>query len=246
MSNFDVSQMGTTQKGSEAPPSDLLSELVGEGKKFKTVEDLARGKLEADSFIQRITQENKALREAMDNDTPDVVLAKINGLLSTRGSENTANQQASNQSQSKEPSLEEKVLTLLNSREMEQNRKKNVETFNQTVNRAFGDKTADVVATRLTELDMDPQLFNTMVEKNPQAALKVLGLKEPAPSQSTLQGSAVNTEAYFGNDNKGGEKQNFAYFNKLRRELKEGYYTPEVQKQVFEARKKLGEDFWKA
>jgi hypothetical protein len=85
-----------------------------------------------------------------------------------------------------------------------------------------------------------------MVEKNPQAALRVLGLKDPVPGQQGSVGNSVNTEAYFAPENKGGEKQNFAYFQNLRRELKEGYYTPEVQKRVFEARKKLGEDFWKA
>jgi hypothetical protein len=45
-------------------PKDLLTELVGEGKKYKTQEDLARGKLEADIHIKRLEEEAKALREA--------------------------------------------------------------------------------------------------------------------------------------------------------------------------------------
>ena len=43
---------------------DYLKELVGEGKKFKTVEDLAKGKAESDAFISSVTRENKELRDS--------------------------------------------------------------------------------------------------------------------------------------------------------------------------------------
>ena len=44
-------------------PKDLLSELVGEGKKFKTIEDLAQGKLQSDIHIKRLEEEARELRE---------------------------------------------------------------------------------------------------------------------------------------------------------------------------------------
>jgi hypothetical protein len=245
MSTFDITQMGTKPDGNSSQ-SDLLGELVGEGKKFKTVDDLAKGKLEADSFIERLQTENKALREAMvSDDTPDVVLAKINELLVSKGSDKNTTTAQVNQTKPQESLSKEEVLELLTKREMDQRRTNNVNRFNAQVNKAFGDKTGEVLATRLGELEMDPELFSAMVEKNPEAALRVLGLKESGMSSGVFD-SSVNTEAFFGPSGKGsGEKQNFAYFNKLRRELRERYYEPEIQKQVFEARKKLGEDFWK-
>ena len=51
----DSSQFDTTK--------DYLKELVGEGKKFKDVNDLAKGKAESDSFISSITKENNELRK---------------------------------------------------------------------------------------------------------------------------------------------------------------------------------------
>jgi len=47
-----------SQDQGEAGPSPL-SELVGEDKKFKTVEDLAKGKQESDAFIVKLQEENK-------------------------------------------------------------------------------------------------------------------------------------------------------------------------------------------
>lgn len=45
--------------------SVYLKELVGESKKFKSIDDLARGKLEADAFIEQLKQETAALKEEL-------------------------------------------------------------------------------------------------------------------------------------------------------------------------------------
>jgi len=241
MSKFDMNQLSSTGATGEGTPNDLIGGLVGEGKKFKTVEDLAKGKLEADTFIERLQTENKALREAMDSEgTPEQVLARINEYLQKKGSEN-AESSKGNQSQA-QPLTQEKVLELLQQREQESKVKNNVESFQTQVKKALGDKAKETIQSRLNELDMDEELFGAMVERNPQAALKLLGLKEQGPA-GTL-GSSVNTEAFFQESGKG-ERQNFQYFQKLRRELGSAYYEPHIQKQVFEARKKMGTDFWK-
>lgn len=233
-STFDITNPATT----------IAGELVGEGKKFKTVDDLARGKLEADTFIDKLKTENAALREALDSDgSPDEVLKRINDLLQSKGSEN-ATATKSNQSPS-ESLTEEKVLELLSKREREEKVKSNINLFNANVNKAFGDKTGEVVATRLGALGMEREVFNDLAARNPNAALRILGIKEDGLASGSV-GSSVNTEAYFGDAGKGNDgTQNFAYFQKMRREMGSAYYEPEIQKKVFEARKRLGDAFWK-
>jgi hypothetical protein len=44
---------------------DLVVELVGEGKTYKTVDELAKGKINADIHIKRLEEEAKALREQL-------------------------------------------------------------------------------------------------------------------------------------------------------------------------------------
>ena len=226
----------------------IVAELVGEGKKFKTVDDLAKGKLEADKFIEKLTVENKALREALDSEgSPDEVLRRINELLQSKatGSGNAAST-TSNQPTSA-PLSEEKVLELLSRERQQEKLKENVNRFNSTVNKAFGEKTGEVIAARLDELGMEQDIFRDLAARNPSAALRILGVKDSGVPGSSSMDSSVNTEAFFGEAGKGnGEVQNFAYFQKLRRELGLAYYEPHIQTKVFEQRKKLGDAFWKS
>ena len=41
----------------------ILDALVGEGKKYANLEELAKGKAEADSFIDKLKDENSDLRK---------------------------------------------------------------------------------------------------------------------------------------------------------------------------------------
>ena len=235
---FDINNSGT---------STVVTELVGEGKKFKTVEDLAKGKMESDEFIEKLKTENKALREALSEESnPDEMLRKINEALSSKTRSNTdATPPTSNQPQ-KESLSKQEVLELLSAREQQEKIKQNTQMFNEQVNKSFGEKAEEFVTNRLNDLGMDRETLNDLATRNPKAALRVLGLKESTSTSGGTMDSSINTEAYFGPAGKGnGEVQNFAYFQKLRRELKEGYYVPEIQRQVFEARKKLGDAFWK-
>jgi len=240
--NFDIARTDTTT---------IVTELVGEGKKYKTVEDLAKSRIEADSFIEKLKVENKALRETLDTDAnPDEMLKRITELLNSgtkSGSEATTTTTKGNQSTS-ESLTEEKVLELLSRKEKQDKFKSNVDTFNSSVNKAFGDKTGEVIAARLDELGMEHDVFKDLAARNPNAALRILGLnaKEGGVSSGGTGESQINTEAYFGAAGKGnGETRNFKYFQNLRRELGHAYYEPQVQKEVFEQRKKLGDAFWK-
>lgn len=53
-------------------PVNPLETLVGEGKKFKTVEDLAKSKLESDNFIATLTTETAGYKEEIARLTAEV------------------------------------------------------------------------------------------------------------------------------------------------------------------------------
>lgn len=249
MTDFDLSKLATGGNGN-GDSTDLVGALVGDGKKFKSVEDLAKGKLEADSFIERLQMENKALREAVDGDEkPDAVLDKIKQLMQSQndGSGNKPSG-SGNQSEPKAALTKDEFLALLDARERQKQAQENVNKFNSEVVRVFGEKTNEVVSKRLADLGMDAATFQAIAAQSSQAALRILGLNSEgrATGDTRISGS-VDTAALFGDAGKqGGEVQNFAYFEKLRREMGLKYYQPEIQQQVWEARKKLGSDFWKS
>lgn len=78
------------------PDKDYLTELVGEGKKFAEVTDLARGKAEADLFIEQLKEENASFREKLKEATTydklmnDLTSAKTNG---ENPNDNSSNQE---------------------------------------------------------------------------------------------------------------------------------------------------------
>ena len=53
----------STDKTDVSADKGALEALVGEGKKFKTVEDLATGKQESDAFVEQLQGENKTMRD---------------------------------------------------------------------------------------------------------------------------------------------------------------------------------------
>jgi hypothetical protein len=218
---------------------DPLNELVGEGKKYKTVEDLARSRLEADQHIGKLEVENAALRQAVLTEVdPAEMLRKVQA---AKGSGNAVPNQ-SNQSPVA-PLSEERVLELLSAREENQKRQQNKAVYDNALAKAFGEKTAEVLANRLGELGMDKDSLEALAVKNPTAALRILGVNSGGSAGSGSLTGSVTTEAYL-SEKLNGEVKNFAYFNKLRQDLKERFYEPEVQREMWQARQKLGEKFW--
>src|SRR5688572_24600607 len=61
--NADNAKTGEEKTNETTKTTNPLADLVGENKKFKTVDDLAIGKLQSDAFIQKLQDENKELRD---------------------------------------------------------------------------------------------------------------------------------------------------------------------------------------
>ena len=246
--SFDVTKISG---GGATTGDDLISKLVGDDKKFKTVNDLAKGKLESDTFIERLQTENKALREALDDadTTASKSLTQLNELISRANSNGTQGQASTTTTMDLSNVLKrEDVPKLLAEMETMGRAKTNRETFNRTVSEAFGDKANEMVAAKLTELSVTPEAFLSLVTQNPSAAAKLLDIKlgtQPNVTGNATREGSVNTEAAFsGNGNASGER-NFEYYNKLRREMKHGFYSTEIQQAMFNDRKAQGDAFWK-
>jgi hypothetical protein len=90
---------------------------------------------------------------------------------------------------------------------------------------------------------MDKDSLEALAVKNPTAALRILGVNSGGSAGSGSLTGSVTTEAYL-SEKLNGEVKNFAYFNKLRQDLKERFYEPEIQREMWQARQKLGEKFW--
>lgn len=229
-------------QGQEA--ADHLTSLVGEGKKFKTVDDLARGKIEADNYIQQLTSEQKELREAYSElesqlkagQTVEDVLRRMQ---ESRGSEDG--------NQSSDTIAPEDILKLVDERlsksKQEESRYANQAEAQAAILKHFNNneqKAREFVQQEAKRLGMNPDDLREIGAQSPAAFTRLLGLSQPRATGPNFQ-SEVNSEAQ---DSHGGERNN-AYYSDLRKKLGHKFWEPNIQQQRMRDRQALGERFYK-
>jgi hypothetical protein len=238
-----------TEEGSKSPQStnaaDHLSGLVGEGKKFKTVDDLARGKIEADNYIQQLTNEQKELRQAYAElesqlkagQTVEDVLRKMQG---SRGSED-GNQPGST-------IAPEDILKLVDDRlsksRQDETRRANEAESQAAILKHFNNneqKAREFVQQEARRLGMDPKALKEIGASSPAAFTRLLGLSQSRATGPNIQ-SEVNSDAQ--NDGYGGVR-NEAYYRDLRTKLGPKFWEPNIQQQRMRDRQSLGERYYK-
>lgn len=224
---------------------NVLDQLVGEGKKFKTVEDLAKGKLESDAFIERLTDEQKSLREQLEKldaaakeaETLKSVLDKL-GHKPNSGSEG----KDGNQPNPGPEEIEKLVSKMLQEREVATSRETNRKRANDELLKRFeGDqsKAKEYLDNRAKELGMSTEALGELSETSPQAFATLVGLRKPEnfSGANATHMSGRNSDA----SNFGGEK-NASYYKELKQTDRKKFYSVGVQQELIKFGEKHGVD----
>ncbi len=236
----------TTETQVTQTNDSFVAQLVGEGKKFKDVESLAKGKLEADRHIGEITKTLDELRaELAKQDYAKTLLEQMNkgsdagaeqptpNLTSPSNTENTT------QSASDIESLVERVIT-----EKEKNRtlNQNLGVVSEEMEKKFGDKAGQVLKTRSQELGMSLDRLKEIAAESPTAFFQLIGVSAQKPSMAAAPQSSVRSEGF----NPNSADRDFDYYQKLRKENRSLYYSPKVQNMLIQDRQRLGDRFYKS
>src|SRR5678815_2601198 len=98
------------------PNKDYLTELVGEGKKFKSPQELARGKYEADQYVRTLERQKDELRsDYLKLKDEQAARAKLEDLIdqwSNKQQSSSDNTQA-NEQQTTKPVIDSKEIESL-------------------------------------------------------------------------------------------------------------------------------------
>lgn len=172
----------------------LVDQLVGEGKKYKTPDDLAFGKMNADKHIARLAEENAALRKAVsDAEALKALVAELKA--------NTNADQGSTRQQVEETALDPKTLVdqikaQLKEEQEQQAQASNREVVKQKLIEALGPNFGPEVKKRLAEAGLDEATANTLASKNPNAFLKLINVDAPRNTPGApVPPTKVNTVA---------------------------------------------------
>ena len=230
-----------------APQESYLQKLVeAKGENWKDPEVLAKGKLEADGYIKNLEDQLATLREDMKKQDYQ---AQILEQLQNKATEPTAvdpatpNNNGSTKTQNTTASLSENDLEslvekTLVKREQDSVIKQNLSQVDQELVNSFGTEAAATVQQKAKELGMSMERLRDIASESPTAFFALIG--QPQKTFSPMVQGSVRTE---GVNMQASNVRNWAYYQNLRRENPNQYYSPKVQQQLMQDKMKMGDKF---
>lgn len=244
----DIFSAAEEAPGIATPPNVSFADLVGEGKKFADAEALAKAKAEADFFINKLKEENKALREAVtkeinaaDNLTAlQKEMAELREKLNKKSvepSQPTAGDLTAGQN------LEELVSRVITKNEQARTANQNLSAVNDVLVRQHGslEKAQEFFNAKAAELNLSAGELKALAAKSPTAFYQVIGVKPDARPEPGLPVQKVNPAAMPSNPGSP-KKGTAAYYSNLRKEMGTAKFFADValQQEIIKAAKQPG------
>lgn len=222
-------------------PENYVDKLVGEGKKYKDANELAKAYLHADDHIRTVTQDTASYREE---------LKSMRELLEAQAEarRNPNNQQNVNPDGNKEddtrpagtPKVEEvdlktRIREALQEENEENRAKKNSKLTSDVMIERFGSKEDAVKAieARAAELEVSPKFIADMAFQSPNAFFSTMGIdtKKPVSTNSPSSSSDVNSEA-LRKANPGLKPNTYDWYQQIRKTDKSKFFSVDVQSRM--------------
>lgn len=228
----------------DTPTSVTVNDLVGEGKKFQTADDLAKAKIESDKFIERLLEEKRQLeadhRAALNlkafQDRIDALEAAQVGRV-----EPTPPITAQPAAPVTPGIDEETVQRLIEQREAQNKRTRNLMEVKDKLIETLGEDYPNRVKARARDLGISMEQANQMAADSPAAFYAMLGINQAPVSVDNLAPPATrqNSAAAFtpGTGGRGNK-----YYSDLRKTNPAEYWSPRVQMEEYNELKRQGPD----
>ena len=236
----------TTATESQQDGSYLQKIVEAKGDNWKDPEVLAKGKLEADGYIKNLEDQLSQMREDLKKqEYKNEVLDQ----LQTKAAETTAatNEVPNNNSSTKEQNttatfseedLKSLVEKTLGQRELEAKVQGNLQLVDKELEGSFGTEAKAQIEKKAEELGMSIERLRDIAAESPNAFFALIG-ENKRPVSPMVAGS-VRTE---GVNMQSSTERDFNYYQKLRRENRNLYYSAKTQQQMFEDKARLGDKF---
>ena len=225
------------------PDKDYFTELVGEDKRFKSPQELAKGKVEADNFIERLQAEAAELREELNK---RVTYEELMNNINNRSAGETPHSQDAGGHQETPPAdqlkpddIQKLVEQGISERQESERRAKNAAETKERLQQLYGRDYVSRLEARVAELDTTKEFMQELAQTNPKMFFEILG-QPRQESNVTPPRSSMNTSTL---PPSSGTK-NYAYFQNLRRKDPKSYFTPQVQQELFREAQRQGDSFY--
>lgn len=209
--------------------TSFVDQLVGEGKKFRDIEELAKGKLEADRYIEELR--SKTPSEEINHKLEELITR-----LSATNKNNDQNSQTDTNTQvntsdggKPKPTLDAESVEALVQKALKESqsasiRQKNLETVEAALEAHYGEKSNSSVVSKARELGMSVSRLQEIAEESPSAFYNLMGMNTRQNTGTTFNPS-VNGEARTPSGTTPAENERWSYFKKLKKEDPKKFYS---------------------
>ena len=234
------------------PEKNYHEELVGEGKKYKDEQALARSKVEGDHHISQLERELHGIRDELKSRTDMETLVTELKELSTKEVvivedpstlENKHHEEPAKSEQTPEQ-IEQLVNTLVEKRENTHRLQRNLSEVTDKLSTLWGDKAQKSWVDLREELNMSEQELRDFASTKPEAVLKMAGLvkQELVPPDDSLF-SHGNVQLRSLEQPISGVKDQ-KYYDEIRRRDPDKYHSKELQVEMHKEAQKQQESFF--
>lgn len=232
------------------PASDPFKDWVGPGKKYASVEEMARANIYAQEHISSL---EKTKSELLEDLTKRNSLAQLVDKLSTTVNTSQTTSPVATPAQDRtvdkvqaadlESLIAEKIQSVFSNKEKQEN----ASSVAKTLSAKFGDKAEEMYRVKAAELGLTIQMLNDLSMTSPKAVLAYFGSDLTSTLNPTTTHAKVSTEAFSSASTSNGDPKpgTYAYYQKIRRENPSAYYSPKTQIEMHDQAVKLGQDFYK-
>jgi hypothetical protein len=225
-----------------------LEQFVGEGKKFKSVEELAKAYANADHHIGELRTDLQSTREFISEELKKLAEQRKQEppktpVLETGSTPNPAPVTPSSETVE---DLDTRIAKALESRDTLTRLQNNASLVQDVLVEQLGsvEKAAEAVVNKARELGLAPTDMKELAAKSPKAFLATMGIDADVKPQSTST-PAPRSDVNPQNINSGAPKANtYAYFEQIRKSDPKLYWNTKTQKAMHDAAQAMGEDFF--
>jgi hypothetical protein len=231
------------------PSESFVAKLVeAKGDNWKDPEVLAKGKLEADRYIKELEDQLNQMREDLKKeDYAEKILQEIRNKAADTS---TAKQSLPNNDTAgaekdgtPQPSLSEEDLKslvdkTLTEREKQNTVAQNIRLVDEELQRQYGTEAQKTVLKKAEDLGISLERMKEIASESPTAFFALIG--DGKKTFNPMVNSSVRTE---GVNLQPSTERDWSYYQKLRRENRDLYYTPKVQQQLMQDKGRLGDKF---
>ena len=244
----DTTQPEIQATESTQPQDSFVQKLVeAKGDNWKDPEVLAKGKIEADGYIQKLEEQltnmredlgkqdyAKDLLEQLQNKAADPINAKNAMPNNDTGGTSEGNTNP-NLSEEDLKSLVERTLT---ERDKDSVVKQNLNLVNNEMEKSYGTDASTKIQNKAKELGLTLERMQEIAAESPTAFFNLIG--EPKKDFRPMVEGSVRTE---GVNMQASNERDWSYYQNLRRDNRSLYYSPKIQRQLIEDKNRLGGKF---